>query len=129
MSETQKYNQYFSSRPKIGITMPSGKRIDFIGGTYLTAKQDEIAFLDEQIALGHQMIFVRKGAEVVDADALDPLAAVKKKAVEEYLAQQALNSNPNRDMGTTAARGAGIDILTTKGVTTATAPVITATKK
>jgi hypothetical protein len=124
MSENnmQKYNQYFSSRPKIGITMPTGKRIDFVGGMYLTDKEDEIGFLNEQIKLGHQMIYIRKGAEVVDADALDPLAAVKKKAVEEYLAQQALNSNPNRDMGNTAATGAGLDILTSKGVAQITAP-------
>ncbi len=123
MSETtQKYNQYFSSRPRISITTPLGKRIDFVGGTYLTNKEDEIKFLDEQIALGHQMIYVRKGSEVVDADALDPLAAVKKKAVEEYLAQQALNSNPNRDMGNTAARGVDLSVMTSKGVAQITAP-------
>ena len=65
----------------------------------MTDREDEIAFLDEQIKLGHQMIFVKDNEKVVGSDAIDPLAAIKKKAVEDYLKQQERANDPNRDMG------------------------------
>jgi len=102
-SSTKQYHQYFSTRPTINITMPSSKKIRFVGGVYMTDKEDEIAFLDNEVKLGHTMIFVKQGQETVNADALDPLAAIKKKAVEEYLEQQQRAADPNRDMGNTAA--------------------------
>lgn len=116
MSQSQKqYNQYFSTRPSISITMPSAKRIRFVAGSYITDKQDEIDFLDKEIAIGHQMIFTKQGQEVVNEEALDPLAAVKKKAVEEYLAKQAAQADPSRDMGNSTA-DLSTSIMTSKGI-------------
>ena len=115
MSETR-YNQYFSTRPKIAITMPLGERIYFVGGQYVTDKAKEIEFLDEQIASGHPMIFVQKGNETVTQEQLDPLAAVKAKAVAEYLAQQAKQQDPSRDMGNTTNAGAGVDVATSRTI-------------
>lgn len=83
------YNQYFSTRPKLSIVMPSSKRIFFSGGVYVTDKEDEIAFLDAEVKLGHPMIYTKKGEEKVTSEQLDPLAAIKRKAVEEHLAKQA----------------------------------------
>lgn len=100
MSEsTKKFHQYFSSRPSLTIVMENGNRIRFVGGVYMTDNEQEISFLNEQIRCGHQMIYVKEGQKIVDADALDPLAAVKKRAVEEYIAQQKLAADPSRDMG------------------------------
>ena len=101
--ESKKYNQYFSARPSLNITMPLGERIRFVGGTYITDSKHEIEFLDEQIKLGHGMIFTRKGQETVTSEALDPLAAIKKKAVEEYLANQQRAMDPKQDMGNTSS--------------------------
>ena len=112
MSETS-FNQYFSTRPKISITMPDGGRIYFVGGQYITDKPKEIEFLNEQVALGHPMIYVQKGKETVTQAQLDPLAAVKARAIAEYVEQQAKQQNPARDMGATASTGAGSDIATT----------------
>ncbi len=97
----KKYNQYFSTRPRISITMPDSRRISFIGSQYVTDNPDEIAFLDEQIRANHQMIYVKKDHLQVTQEQLDPLAAVKKRAVEEYLKQQAEQQNPGRDFGKT----------------------------
>lgn len=85
MSST--FNQYFSSRPKISIIMPSSKRISFSGGIYVTDKKDEIEFLDKEISLGHPMIYIKKGEETITSEQLDPLHAIKQKAKEEAIAE------------------------------------------
>jgi len=124
MSDKKQYHQFFSSRPKISITMPNGNRIYFVAGTYVTDNEAEIEFLNDQIRQGHQMIGVKKGQETVTQDQLDPLAAIKEKAIAEYLAKQAEQQNPNRDMGRTDASGAGVDVATTRTL----APIIAGSK-
>lgn len=116
MSDIKNYNQYFSTRARVNITMPNGKRINFVAGTFVTDSQDEITFLDEQIKLGMQVIYTKKGQETITSDALDPLAAIKKKAVDEYLATQSKQLDPQRDMGNTESKGAGLDVATTKSI-------------
>ena len=103
MSDQKQFHQYFSSRPTIGIVMQNGNRILFTGGQYVTDKEDEIAFLDTEIKAGHPMIFVKKEQLTVSQEQLDPLAAIKKKAIEEYLAKQNEQQDPNRDMGNTTS--------------------------
>jgi hypothetical protein len=115
-SQEKQYHQYFSTRPVINITMPSSKKIRFVAGVYVTDNADEVKFLDEQIAFGHSMIYVKEGQEVVGEEALDPLAAVKKKAIEEYLATQQKQQDPARDMGNTQASGVSADVATTKTI-------------
>lgn len=119
---TKKFHQYFSSRPTISITMENGNRIRFVGGVYMTDNESEIKFLDEQIRAGHQMIYIKQGHTVVDADALDPLAAIKKKAVEEYLENQRKVMDPNRDMGNTTA-DIKTSIQTSKSIAALTASI------
>lgn len=109
----KKYHQYFSSRPTLNVTMPLGRRISFRAGVYITDVQDEIEFLDKEVRAGHPMIFTKSGQEVIGEEALDPIAAIKKKAIEDYKRQQEAQANPDRDMGNTAIeKGAG---MTTSG--------------
>ena len=117
---SKQFHQYFSARPKISITMPNGNRIYFQAGSYVTDNEIEIEFLDEQIKLGHPIIYVQKGKELITQEQLDPLAAVKAKAVAEYLEKQNAQQDPSRDMGTTEKSGAGADIATTKSIASIT---------
>ena len=119
MAESKQYNQYFSTRPIISITMPSSKRIKFVGGMYVTDKEDEIEFLNAEIKFGNAMLFVKKDQLTVDSEALDPLAAVKKRAIEEYLENQKRAMDPNRDMGNTSS-DISSSIQTSKGIAAVT---------
>lgn len=110
------YHQYFSTRPRISMVLPSGDRISFVAGQYITDKEKEIEYLDEQVKAGHPMIYVKKGNEVVTAEQLDPLAAVKAKAIADYMAQQERQQDPSRDMGNTVNSGAGTDVATSKTI-------------
>jgi hypothetical protein len=85
------------------MVMPNAKKIRFFAGSYITNAPDEIAHLDAQIAAGHQMIYTKKGQETVTSESLDPLAAIKKKVIDEYLAAQAAQADTSRDMGNTSA--------------------------
>lgn len=95
----KKYHQFFSRRPRISIIMPSGRSIHFSGGMYVTSNEQEIEFLNAEVAAGHPMIYVKDNEKVITEEQLDPLAAVKKRAIDEYLAQQKRQQDPERDMG------------------------------
>lgn len=112
------YHQFFSTRPRISITMPSLKRIFFDGGIYITDKEDEIDFLNSQIEAGHQMIYVKKGAETLTEEQRDPMAAIKAKIIADFQKQQEEQQKAGRDMGTTAQTTTGM--TTTQGIANVT---------
>lgn len=122
MSSKKQYHQYFSARPVINITTPLGRKIRFVGGTYITDVAAEIEFLDNEVKNGHPIIFVKEDQKVVSEEALDPLAAIKKKAVEEYLAKQKEQADPNRDMGNTVQNNA-VNMATSKSIAQITAGI------
>lgn len=93
------FHQYFATRPRLSIIMPSGERISFVAHMFVTDKEHQIEFLDAEVKRGHPMIYTKNGEETVTAEQLDPLAAIKKKAIEEYKAQVEAQQNPERDMG------------------------------
>lgn len=96
---SKQFHQYFSNRMRLTIVTPRGKQLYFNGFTYVTDKADEIEFLDGEIAAGNKMLYVKEEQKVVTAEQLDPVAAIKKKAVEEYLAAQQSQQDPERDVG------------------------------
>ena len=107
-------NLYKSSIPSCKVHMPNGKECNFIGGQYTTDIKEEIEFLDAQVAARHPHIYVAKDEPTVDSDKLSPLDEIKKKAVAEYLAQQALQqettstTDKNAGLGTTASAIASV---------------------
>jgi hypothetical protein len=118
--DQEKFNVYFSSFPSCQYVFKSGKVAPFVGGRYTTKIQSEITELDHEISEGHPHIYVKKGMETAVAADLDPLSAIKKRAVEEYLAAQAKALDPTNDMGSTvAAKGAGQ--INTSGIAMVTA--------
>lgn len=107
-------NLYFSSIPSCKTHMPNGKELNFIGGQFATDEEEEIEFLDAQVKARHPHIYVKKDAATIDSNKLSPLDEIKKKAVEEYLAQQALQqttesvTDKNAGLGTTASAIASV---------------------
>lgn len=70
----------------------------FNAGKFFTDKKKEIAELEEEIAAGSIYIFMDEKVKEVDVDA-DPLEAVRKKAIEEFIAANAAAIDPNKLMG------------------------------
>lgn len=79
------YQVYKSSLASQRIAMPNGKLINITSNKYITAMEDEIEFLDNEIKKGFP--YLTKGEPVVSSD-LDPMNALRKKFYAEFLAEQ-----------------------------------------
>lgn len=86
-----------------------------MSGEYLTDVKEEIDELNDEIRLGHPHLFKDTKREVVDIKFIDPVEAIKKRAVEEYLERQRVALDKTKDGGTTelAAQLQGIGNSTT----------------
>lgn len=102
-----KLNQYFSTLPSSTYIFQNGKAAVFVAGVFRTAIKKEIEELDHEISIGHPHLLVRKGAETVESEDLDPMVMLRKKFFAEFQAsQQAAFGDPSRDMGNTPAPAA-----------------------
>jgi len=101
--EERKFQHYSSSRLNMAMLTKIGQRINFISGVFITDDQSVIRYLDEEIANGLNII--TKGELLTEKEA-DPMEALKKKHIAEYLEQQAelakqASLGITRDMGET----------------------------
>lgn len=81
-------NQYHSTVPSMRYVFRSGVLGHFTGGKFRTTDADQIAELDKEIKLGHPFIYTRPETKVIDTANDDPMIGLKKKWLEEYLAEQ-----------------------------------------
>jgi len=84
------YNVFYSTLESCRMITKGGRNIAFVLGKYVTAVPEEIQYLQEEISLGNSRISVIPGKEQMTADDLDPMKALKKQHIKEYLADQAL---------------------------------------
>lgn len=101
--EERKFQHYSSSRLNMAMLTKIGQRINFISGVFITDDKSVIRYLDEEIANGLNII--TKGELLTEKEA-DPMEALKKKHIAEYLEQQAelakqASLGITRDMGET----------------------------
>ncbi len=98
-----------STIPSCQYITAAGKYLYFRDGRLATDDAGDIAELEAAIAAKHPHIYISKGEESITAEVYqDPLAAIKKKAIEEYL----------RDMGNSdKSAGAGAGITTSAALT------------
>lgn len=100
--------------------MPDGKPCIFVNGVYRTDSPKEIAQFDEMIAGGHPHFYVDPAEREVDSALIDPMAAMKHRIIEEYKAQMAAATDPNRDMGT-SDQSMKLNVATTRNIEEAAA--------
>jgi hypothetical protein len=81
-------NLYKSSLPACKIHMPNGKALNFVNSEFATGIAAEIEFLEAEIAAGHPTFYKDSAQLQIDSEKVDPLEAIKKKAIEEYIALQ-----------------------------------------
>jgi len=80
-----KYQHYKCSRTAMRLITKKGKKVIFTGFEFLTADKDIIAYLDDEIEQGMNIIV--KG-ELLTAEQTDPMAALKRKWLAEHLASE-----------------------------------------
>lgn len=90
---------YKSSILSCKIHTTSGKEINFCSGRYATDDDEEIEFLEAQVKAKHPHIYVDDGELEVDSVKVDPVEAIRKKAIADYIAAQ--ESKVGTDFGKT----------------------------
>lgn len=78
-----------STVPSCKTHLPNGKEINFIGGRYATDDSAEIEFFETEIKNHHPNFYIDAKEVEVDSVKVDPVEAIRKKAVADYLAAQA----------------------------------------
>lgn len=97
--EEREYTVYHHTLPSAQYVFKSGGVAEFIGGKFLTDDPVHIQELDAEVGRRNQ--FISKGAKKLKTSDLDPVAEIKRQAVEEYLASlKAASGDASRDMGT-----------------------------
>ena len=108
MSDSKKYQHYNCARIAMNMVTEEGKKIRFVNHQYITADEHEIKYLNDQIKRG--LTVITKG-ELMTAEEADPMEALKRKHIAEYLAKESAElvaeaKGESRDMGSTASKPA-----------------------
>lgn len=95
-----KYQHYNCAKQATKMITTMGKVVAFTNFKFITKDQDIIDYLNEEIARG--LTIITKG-ELLTHEEADPMSALKKRVIEEYLAKQAETAAaPLKNMGSTA---------------------------
>lgn len=94
----------FKSRaPSMGYVFKSGRTIHFANGEFATSNKAEIEELTFECEAGHPCYYIDSEQTQIEAEAMDPLAALKAKIREEERAK--IMAAMDRDMGNTVHSG------------------------
>ncbi len=92
--------EFLNTIKSCGYIFKDGTRANFINGVYRTSDEHEIAELND--AISKRNPYILSGREIT-AEELDPMIGVKRKIIDEYLAEQALlmaqSIDKSNDMG------------------------------
>ncbi len=102
-------NIYFNTLQNCRYTFKNGKDANFLNGQYVTDIRSEIDELDAEVEFGHPHIYVDANKRQIDVQFRDPVEAIKRQAIAEFLAQQKEATNKANDMGTTSQAGRVIE--------------------
>lgn len=83
--EEKTYQHYSSARVALRMITPRGKRINFVNHSFITDDEEIISYLDSEIRGGLNVI---SRGERMTHDAADPMSALKRKIIKEFLASQ-----------------------------------------
>ena len=109
----KEYQQYTSSRSSMKMITKKGVPITFINYQYITDNKECIEYLNAEIAAGLNL--VEKG-DLVSSEEADPMSALKKRHIEEYLAEQAIEAEKSTKLAELAEKSS-TGVLTSRQVT------------
>lgn len=93
--------QLFKCRiPSCSVIFPNGKAAIFVGGRYATKFDNEVAILEDEIALGHPHIYRDPDELTVDSERQDPHSIQVDKIRKDILQEMLQASLEGKDLGT-----------------------------
>lgn len=115
--EVEKFHQFESTMLSCRHVFSNGKVAHFINGVFRTNLEGEAEELKAEVKAKNPYLSYRG---VVTADDFDPLARIKKQAVEEYKAKVAAQAKKDRDFGASGAAGNVANVASTAAAPGAT---------
>jgi hypothetical protein len=112
------YRVFKSSLRSCKYIFKDGTNGYFIDGRMVTDNEDHIAEMEHEIKHKHPTFFIDDKDSTSDTPQLDPMSALKKKIIEDYLKEQ--KEQAVKDMGnsdTSAGAGAGVGTTENTGTT------------
>ena len=106
------FQQYSSARQSCSLITPTGARINFTNYEFYTKEPAFIEYIDSLIDSGVRGF---KKGKAVHASEVNPMAALKRKHIEEFLASQTGRDFTGGQITKQQAM-AGVGTLTTDGV-------------
>lgn len=101
MSDTPKKHLYWSTMPFMNYVFTKGEFAHFRHHRFATDVPEEIEQLNNEVARKHPHIYIKPDQPYLTEEMEDPMKALKKKIIAEFLAQQAAFTDPENDMGNT----------------------------
>jgi len=84
----KKYHVFHNNVQSSKMVTDKGRTISFVGGQFVTDVEEDIEYLQREIALGNTFLYVKAGKEVMTSAELDPMKALRKQHLEEFAALQ-----------------------------------------
>lgn len=95
-------NLYMSYAPSIKFVFKNGSVANFVNHRFFTSNPEEIKELDQEIKVHkHPSFYINPRETRVNPAEQDPMSRLRKRIIEEYLASQAAQNNPQNDRGNT----------------------------
>ena len=87
--QDKKFHVFYNTISSCKMLTDSGRVIAFVDGRYVTDQEEEIEYLQREIANSDNIyLSVVKGKEVMTSTELDPMKMLRKKHFEELVAMQ-----------------------------------------
>ena len=83
------YHVFYNTIQSVKMITTGGRTMAFVLGKYVTDVQEEIDYLNTEIAVGNIHLSVKEGEEVMTASDLDPMASLRKQHFKEFAEAQA----------------------------------------
>lgn len=96
MSEQIRYHVFYSAMPSMQVIDAKGNPIIFVASRFHTKNKEQIDFLNKMIEDGTTSVFVNKDQLTMSDADLDPMEALRRKHIQEYLEQQAIHLDPTQ---------------------------------
>lgn len=91
------------SLPSTNYVFKNGKPAVFQNNRFCTANPAEILELQTEIDAGHPHLYVDPNEEQIEARLVNPVEAMKDRIIQEYLAEQAKQTNAESNLSESIA--------------------------
>jgi hypothetical protein len=82
------YHVFYHAIPSCRMVTETGRVLTFADFRHITDVEEDIEFLQKELANNNPFLSIKKGEEIMTSSQLDPMKALRAKIIAEYEAEQ-----------------------------------------